>query len=177
MTAHKEIVFENNPALVQQLDLTMTEKNRLERELDKARLDIKDREDECARLRSLVDKLRNGLDNFQPDFGSKSIPDQKNMRNYYLSLRGDLVDRIIDMRNRAKNRVVQEMALRLLQMNKDTARMRRKYEEANVDKLVLVKSASPRDPLYIWTQLRFRLIHWLYELFVRSKDESMKFKK
>ena len=88
-----------------------------------------------------------------------------------------MIDRIIDMRNRAKNKVVQEMTLRLLQLNKDMAKMKRKYEEANVDKLVLAKRASPRDPLYIWTQLRYRITHWLFELFVRSKDESMKFKK
>lgn len=76
-TAHREVVFENNPELVQQLDLTITEKKRLDRELDKAKLDIKDREDECARLRGLVDKLRNGIDKFQPDFGNNSVPDQK----------------------------------------------------------------------------------------------------
>lgn len=177
VTAHREVIFENNPELVQQLDLTITDKKRLDRELDKARLDIKDREDECARLRGLVDKLRNGIDKFQPDFGNNSVPDQKNMRNYYLMLRGDLTDRIIDMRNRAKDREVKELSLRLLQMNKDMAKMKRKYEEANVDKLILVKKASPRDPLYIWTQLRYRITHWLFELFVRSRDESMKYKK
>jgi hypothetical protein len=177
VTAHREVIYENNPALVQQLDQALLDKKRLERELDKARLDIKDREDECARLRGLVDKLRNGAEKFQADFGIGNMPDQKNMRGYYLSLRGEMIDRIIDMRNRAKNRVVQEMALRLLQLNKDMAKMKRKYEEANVDKMVLAKRASPRDPLYIWTQLRYRITHWLFELFVRSKDESMKFKK
>lgn len=157
--------------------MTMSEKKRLERELDKAKLDIKDREDECARLRGLIDKLRNGIDKFQPDFGLSSVPDQKNMRNYYLMLRGDLVDKIIDMRNRAKDREVKVLSLRLLQMYKDMMKMRRKYEEANVDKLVLVKNSNPREPIYIWTQLRYRIVHWLFEIFVRSRDESMKYKK
>jgi hypothetical protein len=173
----KEVIFENNPALVQQIDMLSIEKKKQDRDIDKARLDIKDREDECARLRGLVDKLRKGADDFKADFGNSSLPDQKSMRKYYIDLRKDMIERIIDMRNRAKEKVVQELSLRLIQMNKDMAKQKRYYEEKNSQKLVSVSKTTPRDPLYVWTQLRLRVVHWLFEVFVRSRDESTKYKK
>lgn len=175
--AVKEVIFENNPALIQQIDLLTVEKKRQDRDLDKARLDIKDREDECARLRGLIDKLRNGAEAFQSDFGNNSLPDQKNMRKYYIDLRKDMIERIIDMRNRAKDRVVQELSLRLLQVNKDMAKQQKYYEAKNSEKLVNIGETTPRDPLFVWTQLRIRVVNWLFELFLRSRDESTKYKK
>lgn len=153
------------------------EVRRLQRELDKAMLDIKDREDECARLRSLVDKLRNGMDTFKADFGSTSVFNQTSIRNYYIEHRGSMIERIISMRNRANGKLVKELILRILQLNKDMAKQKKYYEDLNGTKSIAVRAPKKKDPLYIWTQVRLRLTSWLFELFVRSRDESMKYKK
>ena len=125
----------------------------------------------------MIDKLRNGIDNFKPDFGGSSLPDSKNLKAYYLQRRGELVDQMADIRDRASRKLTKELCLRILYLNKQMAKQRRTYEQENTRRLALLNTAEIRDPMYVWTQLRLRIVNWLFEIFCRSRDESMKFKK
>lgn len=173
----KETVFENNPYLVQQLDKLLEEKNISDKELDRAKLDVKDREDEIARLRGLIDKLRNGIDNFKPNFGEDSLPDQKNIKEYYMGLQTDMVDRIISFRNNQASKQIKELSFRVLFLNRLLQKTIKKYEKDNLLRLDAIALADIKNPLQVWNQHRIRLIHYLFEVFMRSRDESMKFKK
>ena len=160
-----------------QKDLASEVKKALEREIELARLNLKSRDDEIARLRGLVDKLRNAADNFKPDYGLDSLPNQKNLRDYYIAHRAEIIERVIDLRNKLKDKTIQELSFRVLDLNRQLNKQKKRYESANFDKMSRVANAEIRDPLYVWGQLRVRIMNWLFEIFVRSRDESMKSKK
>lgn len=173
----KEVVFENNPYLVGEIEKLGEEKRLQDTELEQLKWRLKDREDEIARLRSLVDKLRSGLDNFKPGFGNDSLPEKKNMKEYYLSYRAGMIERAVDLENRRNGLLVKELMMTVLRLNKDYGRKAREVEGENRERLVTVLASEVRDPLFIWAKMRLRLVDWLYQIFVRSNDESSKLQK
>ena len=172
----KEVVFENNPYLVQQIDKLIEEKRQLDKDLDRSKLDVRDREDEIARLRGLIDKLRSAAENYKPDLGLEILPDKKNLKSHYLMLRTELVDRTLDYRNKIYSKTVKELCLRILQMNKDTNKMKREYERRNAESLARLETTEITDPIFVWSQLRLRIVSWLFEIYMRSKNASAKHK-
>lgn len=168
------MVFENNPYLTELVDKLMAEKKILEQDLDRTKLDVKDREAEIARLRALVDKLRNGIENFKPDFGGNALPDQRNMKAYLMGRRADMLEQSLIFKDKLNAKLVKQLCLRILELNRNFNKMLKRYERENRDKLGAIRSAGVQDPLYIWAQLRIRMIKFLFEVFIRSKDESMK---
>lgn len=170
----KEVVFENNPFLVQQLEKLGEEKKNNDRDLDRLKLDLKDREDEIARLRGLIDRLRNGASNFKADFGNKYLPDQKNMRNHIMGVRSDMIERALIYRDKIASRTTKELCLRILDLHRQLCRLRKRYELDNEARLTAIKKAPIDDPLFVWVQLRMRLVDWLFDMFCRSTDTSRK---
>lgn len=173
----KEVVFENNPFLVQQVDKMAEDKKLSDRELDRLKLDLKDRNDEIARLREIIDKLRNGASNFKPDFGNQYLPDQKNLRDHIMGCRSDLLDSAIAFRDKIAARNTRALCFRVLQLNREIQRLRRRYEQDNDERLRRIKKLPIDDPLFVWCQLRLRLVDWLFEIFCLSVDETKKFQR
>lgn len=172
----KEVVFENNPYLVQQIDKLIEEKRHLDKELDRSKLDVRDREEEVARLRGLIDKLRTAAENYKPDMGLEILPDKQNLKSHYTLLRNELVDRTLDFRNKIYSKTVKELCLRIFQMNKDTAKMKREYERRNAENLARLQTTEITDPVFVWSQLRLRIVIWLFDIYLRSKNASAKHK-
>ena len=173
----KEVVFENNPFLVQQVDKMVEDKKLSDRELDRLKLDLKDRNDEIARLREIIDKLRNGASSFKPDFGSQYLPDQKNLRDHIMGCRSDLLESAIIYRDKIASRNLRALCFRILQQNREIEKLKRRYELDNDERLRRIKKLPIDDPLFVWNQLRRRLVDWLFELFCLSHDYSKKFQK
>jgi chromosome segregation ATPase len=172
----KEVVFENNPYLVQQIDKLLEEKKSLDKELDRTKLDVRDREDEVARLRGLIDKLRTAAENYKPDLGLEILPDKQNLKSHYSLLRTELVDRTLDYRNKIYSKTVKELCLRVFQLNKDALKMKRDYERRNAESVAQMQTTEITDPIFIWSQLRLRIVSWLFEIYLRSKNASTKHK-
>ena len=73
----KEVVFENNPYLVEQVDKFRDEMHRAQEAEAAAKRDAKVKEEEVTRLRNLVDSLRKGIMDYKIGFGEEHRPDYR----------------------------------------------------------------------------------------------------
>lgn len=166
----KEVVFENNPYLVEKLDKFRDEMNRAQEAEASAKRNIKGLEDENSRLRSLIDKLRNGLDDFRPDFGQKSRPDNKMITDYVMGVRSDMINNALQFNQEVQSKLVRELCFRILLLNGLLGRMNKKYLRLKQERIDAVRNAKRDNPLFVFGYIRERLVEWLFEIYCRSTD-------
>lgn len=166
----KEVVFENNPYLVEKLDKFRDEMNRAQTAEADAKRNIKGLEDENSRLRSLIDKLRNGIDDFRPDFGQKSRPDNKMITDYVMGVRSDMINNALKFNQGVQSKLVRELCFRVLLLNGLLGRINKKYLRLKQERIDAMRNAKRDNPLFVFGYIRERLVEWLFEIYCRSTD-------
>lgn len=173
----KEVVFENNPYLVEKLDKFRDEMRRAQEGEAAANRNSRALEDDIGRLRSLVDKLRNGAENFRPEFGEKNRPDNRTITDYVMGVRTQIINNVVSFNKEMHQKTVKELCLRILVMNKRHEKLQKKYDRLKEERINLMKNAKRDNPLFVYSYIRERLVEWLFEIFCRSADGTSNKKK
>jgi predicted nucleic acid-binding Zn-ribbon protein len=114
----KEVVYENNPYLVEQVEKFQAEMKRAQRDEEDARRTVTAREDEITRLRSLIDKLRNGIMDFKSDYGAENKVDNKNITHYVMGVRTKMIDDVLSFNKSQNSKLVKELCFRIMVLNR-----------------------------------------------------------
>lgn len=168
----KEVVFENNPYLVEKLDKFRDEMRRAQESEAAAKRNIVALEDEISRLTSLVDKLRKGIDDFRPNFGENSRPDNKTITDYVMGVRTQMIENVLKFNNQVKNKTIKELSYRVLLLNALVNRVFKMYKKLKEERIEKVRNAKRDNPLFVFGYVRERLVEWLFEIYCRSNDGS-----
>jgi polyhydroxyalkanoate synthesis regulator phasin len=166
----KEVVYENNPYLVQQVEKFQAEMKRAQKDEADARKTITAREEEITRLRSLIDKLRNGIMDFKSDYGSEHKVDNKNITHYVMNIRSKMIDDVLTFNKQQNSKLVKELCFRILVQNRALKKAQKKYQVFKQDRIETLQKAKKENPLFVWSFIRERLVDWLFEIFCRSND-------
>lgn len=127
-------------------------------------------EEEISRLRSLIDKLREGVDTFRHNFGQENRPDNKTITDYVMGVRTNMIDRILTFANAQKNKTIRELSYRCLSLNRLLGRQIKKFEYYEKRKIDEIKGADQRQLISIWGHLRELFVEFLFDIYVRSTD-------
>lgn len=166
----KEVVFENNPYLVEKLDKFRDEMRRAQEAEAAAKRNCKALEDEISRMRSLIDKLRNGITDFKPEFGEKSRPDNKTITDYVMGVRTEMIDNILSFNKSIHEKTVRELSFRVLLLNKLLGKLLKEYNRLKQERIDAMRNAKRDNPLFVFSYIRERLVEWLFEIYCRSTD-------
>ena len=123
----KEVVYENNPYLVQQVEKFRAEMKRAQADEADARKTVTAREEEITRLRALIDKLRNGIMDFKNDYGKENKVDNKNITHYVMGVRSKMIDDVLSFNKRMNNKLVKELCFRIMVLNRALKKAQKKY--------------------------------------------------
>jgi len=166
-----EVVYENNPYLIQQAESYRNDMLKAQAKEQEALLQIECLRDDNSRLRSLIDKLREGLDGYGPNFGDLNRPDNKTITDYVMSVRASIIDRAIEFVHRRKDKTIRELSFRMLNLYRQFNRVLRINREYEAEKNSRIEGAEKKSLLSVWNYLRNHLVEFLYDIFVRSTNE------
>ena len=91
---------------------------RAQRNEEDARKTITAREDEITRLRTLIDKLRNGIMDFKSDYGAENKVDNKNITHYVMEIRTKMIDDVLTFNKAQNSKTIKELSFRILALNR-----------------------------------------------------------
>lgn len=135
-----------------------------------ARKTITAREDEITRLRTLIDKLRNGIMDFKSDYGTEHKVDNKNITHYVMNIRSKMIDDVLTFNKKHNSKIVKELCFRIMVLNRALKKAQKKYQVFKKEKIETLQSAKKDNPLFVWSFVRERFVDWLFEIFCRSSD-------
>lgn len=167
----KEVVYENNPYIIQQLDSLREENRRSQITEGDSKMKIVSQQEEISRLRGLIDKLREGVDTFKPNFGDEHRPDNQTITDYVMGVRANMIDRVLSFSNARKDKTIRELSFRVLTLNKWLEKAKQRYAFYESEKIRNIEKSDSQSLISIWGHFRDNFVEFLFDVYVRSKTD------